>query len=540
MIPTLVNTLWRAASMGEARRFARSTRRVAETQKERLAAYLKNNRDTEYGQRHGFGSIASVAAWQRRVPLTVYDDYLPEIERLKAGQTAVLTREPVERFELSSGSTSGSKLIPYTATLRAELRRGLAVWIADLYRHYGELLHGPAYWSITPLTEGKSATAGGIPIGFEEDSDYLGPLGPLVESTLAVPKAVKHLRDVATFRYATLLYLLRQPGLRLISVWNPTFLTLLLARLPDWWEPLLRDLAAGTLTPPEPVDPGIWRRLTPMPRRARALSRVAPTDYTAIWPRLRLLSCWADGPSAPYAAELARHFPGVTLQPKGLLATEAFVSLPLVGREGAALSTAAHFFELLADSGEPRLAHQVEKGATYAVVVTTGGGLYRYQLHDVVEVVGFVGEAPCLRFVGKTDQVSDWFGEKLDERFVAGVLRGLFERHRLEPSFALLAPERASGRAAAGDLRYALYLEAGHLADPAALAADLDRGLSENFHYAWCRRLGQLAPPRIAPVVDGQERYLRACQRQGRKMGNVKPSLLQKTTHWSEWLGAST
>lgn len=530
MIPTLVNTLWRVASLGEARRFARSTRRVAETQQERLAAYLRNNRDTEYGQRHGFGSIASAADYQRRVPLTVYDDYLPDIERLKAGHKAVLTREPVERFELSSGSTAGSKLIPYTATLRSEMRRGLAIWIADLYRHHGELLHGPAYWSITPLTEGKSATAGGIPIGFEEDSDYLGPLGPLVESTLAVPNAVKHLRDVATFRYATLLYLLRQPGLRLISVWNPTFLTLLLARLPEWWEPLLRDLAAGRLTP---VDPGVWRRLTPMPSRARELSRISPTDYTAIWPRLRLLSCWADGPSAPYAAELARRFPGVILQPKGLLATEAFVSLPLVGREGAVLSTAAHFFELLADSGEPRLAHQVEKGKTYAVVVTTGGGLYRYQLRDVVEVVGFVGEAPCLRFVGKTDQVSDWFGEKLDERFVAGVLRGLFERHRLEPSFALLAPERASG-----DLRYTLYLEAGHLADAAALTAELDRGLSENFHYAYCRRLGQLAPPRIAPVVDGQERYLSACQRLGQKMGNVKPSMLQKTTHWNEWLGA--
>src|SRR6185295_1460679 len=100
---------------------------------ERLATYLANNRDTEYGQRHGFGSISSaastaavIAAYQQRVPLTVYDDYLPEIERLKAGQTAVLTREPVERFELSSGSTAGSKLIPYTATLRAELRRGLA------------------------------------------------------------------------------------------------------------------------------------------------------------------------------------------------------------------------------------------------------------------------------------------------------------------------------------------------------------------------------------------------------------------------------
>jgi hypothetical protein len=592
MIPRLVNTLWRAASARQARRFRRSTERLAETQAAMLAGCLAANRDSEIGRRHGFGSISSPAEYQRRVPLSVYDDYAADIARLAAGETRILTCQAVERFELSSGSTAACKLIPYTAALRQEFRRGLAAWIADLYRHDPELLDGPAYWSITPLTAGPERTPGGVPIGFAEDSDYLGPLGALVESTLAVPNAVKHLRDVAAFRYATLLFLLRQPRLRLISVWNPTFLTLLLAPLETWWDRLLSDLARGTFEPPGApgtIDPAVRRRLerhlAPAPRRARGLARLHPGQVSAmaamsqvwatpamaampamaataamaaIWPRLRLISCWADGPAAPYARELARRFPGVTVQPKGLLATEAFVSLPLAGRDGAALAATAHFFEFLTGSGEPRLAHQLERGQTYGVVVTTGGGFYRYQLHDLVEVVGFLGQVPCLRFAGKTDQVSDWFGEKLHESFVAGVLERLFARHRLQPSFALVAPERSAGEL----LRYALYVELPDarslpgssglpvssdfpgasdrpgFPDLAALARELDGALCENFHYAYCRRLGQLAPPRVTTVEGGQERYLRACQNQGQKLGNVKPAALQKAIHWGEWLGA--
>jgi hypothetical protein len=538
MIPTLVNSLWRAASLRQARRFERATRNVAETQAGLLAACLARNQDTEYGRRHGFATLRSPALYQERVPLTTYDDYAADVERLAAGEPRILTRQPVLRFVPSSGSTAPSKLIPYTAELRAEFRRGLAAWVADLYAHDPQLLRGPAYWSVTPVLANSRRTAAGIPVGFDEDSGYLGPLGTLVESTLAVPGAVKHLQETSAFRYATLLFLLRAEGLRLISVWNPTFLTLLLAPLREWWEPLLRDLAAGTLeSSPAPVDPAVGRRLArrlrPAAGRARALARLRPEDVAVIWPRLRLISCWADGAAAPYAEELRRRFPHVPLQPKGLLATEAFVSVPRAGFPGAVLAVTAHFFEFLTASGEPRLAHQLEKGSTYEVVVTTGGGFYRYRLHDLVEVVGFAGEAPCLRFAGKTDQVSDWFGEKLNEGFVAAVLERLFARHQLRPSFALLAPEPA-----AGTLRYALYLELPGSPEPRGLSEELDRALCESFHYAYCRRLGQLAPPRVAPVTDGAERYLRACRRQGRRLGDVKPAALHKDTHWGEWLEA--
>jgi hypothetical protein len=223
-------------------------------------------------------------------------------------------------------------------------------------------------------------------------------------------------------------------------------------------------------------------------------------------------------------------FPHVSLQGKGLLATEAFVSIPMTGvpEGGSVLSINSHFFEFINDAGEARLAHQIRKGKTYSVVITTGGGFYRYQLQDVIEVLGHWKQIPCIRFVGKADQVSDWFGEKLEERFVANTLEKVFAAHHISPVFSMLAPEDD-----ANGFHYVLYIESNDSAD--SLSKDLDEALRTNFHYDYCRKLGQLEAVQIVNVTRGTESYFRACQARGLKLGNIKSSVLQKTTGWKEW-----
>ena len=79
------------------------------------------------------------------------------------------------------------------------------------------------------------------------------------------------------------------------------------------------------------------------------------------------------------------------------------------------------------------------------MVLTTGGGLYRYRLQDLVEVTGHTapgGGCPVLRFVGREGHVSDWFGEKLHERHVRTALEGVLAAGALQPEFAMLACER--------------------------------------------------------------------------------------------------
>jgi len=227
-----LNTTWKWKCRREAHAFHRATSAVAETQQAVLHAIITANRPSEFGRRYRFGSIATPRQFQERVPLATYDSYQEAIDRIAAGETNVLTVEPVERLEPTSGTTRGAKLIPYTRSLRRQFQRALAAWIWDLMQHRPAVRRGRAYWSISPAFGTHRRTPAGIPIGFDDDTAYLGRLERVaLTSFLAVPPGVATLSDIENFRYCTLLHLLQADDLALISVWNPTFLVALLRRL---------------------------------------------------------------------------------------------------------------------------------------------------------------------------------------------------------------------------------------------------------------------------------------------------------------------
>lgn len=549
LLQTVANLLWAGSALPGALAFRWASRRVQATQRRLLMQILRRNAHTQFGIRHQFGQIDSPAAYQQTVPLATYDDLHPWLERIAAGEPNVLTAAPVRLLEPTSGSSAAPKLIPYTADLQADFQRGISPWIVHTFLHQPGLLHGSAYWSVTPVLARNRRSPGGIPIGFEEESEYFGGFARrLIDRLLAVPPAVKLISHTDSFRYASLRFLLARPDLRLISVWNPTFLTLLLAPLAQWQEELLTDLAAGSLTPPRPLDPDLHRQLTarlrPDPRRAGQVRTALAAGYATppqqaaahrhIWPRLGLISCWADANAAAYAGQVARLFPQARLQPKGLLATEGFVSLPLAGAgPGAALSVRSHFFEFLpadAPAARPRLAHELEIGGTYAVVLTTAGGLYRYRLGDLIRVTGKVADCPRLTFLGRAGAISDWFGEKLHEPHVQAALAPLLAQADLHPDFLLLACETARPPA------YALFIQApqAQAQQILALAAGLEEALAANPHYANCRRLGQLGPVRGFRIRQGgQAAFLARAVADGQRAGDVKPALLDRRTDWA-------
>jgi len=77
------------------------------------------------------------------------------------------------------------------------------------------------------------------------------------------------------------------------------------------------------------------------------------------------------------------------------------------------------------------------RGKRYEVIVTNGGGLWRYRLGDSVECTGHLVATPTLRYLGRAGQVSDLRGEKLCEPFVAEALRSLWGIHE-PPAVATL------------------------------------------------------------------------------------------------------
>src|SRR4030095_13827461 len=118
------------------------------------------------------------------------------------------------------------------------------------------------------------------------------------------------------FRFETLRRLLLCRDLRLISVWHPSFLTLLLDALPRHWDHLMSAIQIGAAATRDD------------PNRALELRRLGPGQPERLWPSLRLISCWGDAAAEIPLEQLRSRFPNVLVQPKGLISTEGFVSLP--------------------------------------------------------------------------------------------------------------------------------------------------------------------------------------------------------------------
>jgi hypothetical protein len=493
----LANLAWYARNRRQARRFVRAIADPRGTQDAWLATQLHHHATSQFGRAHGFDGIRDAATFARRVPLASPADVAPWIERVRRGERDVLAVGTVTHLAPTSGTSGARKLVPFTASLQAGFDAAVSAWMADLVEQRPTVCLGPAYWSISPLEDVERCTAGEVRIGFADDAEYLGGAGAwLVRRLMAAPSSLRHVRDVATFWRLTLVSLLGRRDLRLMSVWHPSFLDLLVEAAAQDWRAVLDGLPT---------------------RRAAELDAIGPDDWPRWWPELQVVSCWGDQAAAPGYRRLAARLPHVLVQPKGLLATEAVVTIPYAGRYPLAITS--HYFEFIDDTGEARPAHALARGGRYEVVVTNGGGLWRYRLGDIVECTGLLASTPELRFCGRVGHQSDLRGEKLAEPFVAEVLGALWTPAAVPEYLALRAADGAEG---AG---YELLVAATALREaPADLARRVDAALSANPHYALSRRLGQLAEVRVV-AVDRAHAAAELATGRGR-LGDRKPALL--------------
>ena len=517
----LANSLWIAAGVPSARRFSRAIGNARESQERLLREMLGRHASSAFGRQHEFESIDSPAEFARRVPLATYDAYAPQIDRVIAGERDVLACGRVTHLAPTSGSTSAAKLIPFTTSLQQAFNRAVNAWMFDLVRQRPGLLSGPAYWSISPLATNTGAGEGcapHVPIGFADDADYLGGTSAaLVRRILAVPSEIRHVGDASAFWRLTLLSLLRQRDLRLISVWHPSFMELMVTEAGAAWAELLDAIESGTCPWQSHVNPSqAWMTRADAPR-ARELQRIGAQNWSRWWPHLQVLSCWGEQAAESGYRELVRQLPGILVQAKGLLATEAVVTIPWQGSTPLALTS--HYFEFIDERGSVCGAHQLERGHTYEVVVTTDGGFWRYRLGDMVECTGHLAATPVLRFLGRAGRVSDLRGEKISEAFVASVLGALWEQ-QARPAYVALRARNGDGGA-----RYELLVSSDRdCGADAQLAHRADSALASNPHYATARRLGQLAPVTVVSVEpDWSRERLRVT---ALRLGDTKPDLL--------------
>ena len=521
---TLANTAWLAQGLPAVRRFERALRNPAATQGRLLQQHLRMSRGTAWGRSIRLDRVDDQAGFRQRIPLQTYHDLQPWIERIAAGEPAVLTHEPVTRLIPTSGSTSAIKLIPYTAGLQQQFNAAIRAWIFDLCRQFPKLRNGPAYWSISPAMQIALTNSGKVPIGFDDDTAYLGRLGRrLVNATLAVPNSVRHQHDLDEFRFATLWWLLRARSLRLVSVWHPTFWSLLFERLEEWWEPLLRGLATGRC---ERRPGSILATAPPLPRQSvTRLERLGPKRPDRLWPDLTVISAWGDASAAGPFQRLVDQWPSVHHQPKGLLSTEAFVSLPYRQTHPAAVTS--HVIEWLDDDGRVHTLERAEVNGEYEPVVTAANGFCRYRTGDRVRITGHLYATPTVQFLGRGDRVSDLCGEKLTEAFVMQAVAETLSSRGLSAAFSILTP---AAREAPTHYTWWIQGDGAPFSDPDELAAALEQRLAANLHYSWARRLGQLGPVVVHLLSPSDVTNLLRKRAGDQPLGGVKLGILGRNT----------
>jgi|JI9StandDraft_1071089.scaffolds.fasta_scaffold00027_56 hypothetical protein len=552
-LPYWINQGWYWLSRSEGQRFRNSTRDVRNTQVRLLKAVLQRNRNSEYGRRYGFAEIQTIDTYRSQVPIINYDALQGYVDRFLCGEKNLLTEGDVERLVPTGGSSGGSKLIPYTALLKRDFQRAVAAWVSSTFQVCPAAMNGPAYWSITPMGKPLVSTNSCVPIGFESDSEYLGGWSRwFAERLLLPPGQVSRLDHIDDARYANLFFLMSSPGLALISVWSPTFLLSMLNQLPAWIDRIGRDLCDGQIRFPQSDrsrHSAGWK-IRRDSRRARQLvewfsRKGCSADFVKrCWPTLALVSCWGDGNSTPHFKQLEKLFPSVRMQRKGLLATECVVSIPW-GVEGrSSLAIRSHFFEFApiksdgtADYSHTRLADELSVGERYRVIVTTNGGLYRYDLGDVIEVVGFEADCPQLCFVGRMEAISDLVGEKLNETHVRSMLEKVLSDFSAEQEFHLVVYQEVPA------LHYVLLLSADTtlaVDRRQQLATALDERLRSNPQYDLARSVGQLAGIEVSILsLKGHELWAKFESWQselGKRVGDIKVSVLDYRGTWREFL----
>ncbi|WP_053180444.1 GH3 family domain-containing protein [Pseudomonas kilonensis] len=491
------------------------------TQERLLQRLLKANSDCAFGRVHHFARIADSTQFRDNVPIHAYAQLHPWIQRAQQESEPILTSRPPLFFERTSGSSALHKAIPYTRDFLSEMHSALGVWLADMHRQVPGISHGSGYWSMSPPLQVPVTGPNGISVGSASDLEYLsGSNIAGLAGTLLIPEFAG---DLSNWRRQTLLALVADADLSFISVWSPTFLT-----------SLLQPIFDGESAEHEQTFAWLGDAL-PAARRSALRRARSQGVCTELWPRLAAVSCWMDGPSRNYYRQLAARFPQVQWLPKGLFATEGVVSVPFGDGPGCPLAIGSHYLEFLCEDGSLRNAHSLRMGESAQVLLTTGGGLYRYALGDRVRVVGMLGATPRVEFVGRTTVTSDLVGEKLDEHIV----QNIFDRCITTTGAACLIPN-----ASAMPPHYLALVATPEDLDASALALAVESELSNAFHYNQARRLGQLGPLRVR-LLKGSADLLaqvlqQAAELSGIRAGDVKPRPLINRLETAEAILALT
>jgi GH3 auxin-responsive promoter len=411
------------------RRFLAACRDPFGAQVHVLRRILRQAAHTGIGEASEFLRIARlrddgqvIRTFQATVPIRPHAAMRDDLEAVYAGDWRRLCPSRPLFFAMTAGSTGRYKYIPFTREFRRELGAGSRIFYGALEAGAPGLRGRKAQFLVGSAEGGM--TPDGIPQGFASGFNYRN-LPRLVRDRFILPYWIFTLEDVEDRCYAAGRLLAGNRDLGALCAISPVNLINVRQALERNAERLFSDLEAGTLTlRGEAAARGEFHG-RPDPRLAAALREAWVRDGTLpnrlLFPSLELLVCWQGGNMSYYLDELDRHFGLSRHFEFPISASEGIFAIPhRRDRAGGILAVTSHFLEFLPedaaiDSAEPLTADRLRPGAEYRLVVTNSGGLYRYDMEDIVRVTSQYRRTPVIEFVSKKDRQVSVSNERITE-----------------------------------------------------------------------------------------------------------------------------
>ncbi|WP_404304605.1 GH3 auxin-responsive promoter family protein [Neorhodopirellula lusitana] len=533
------------------KRMLANTKRSQVIQQDVLRRKINLCADSRFGRDHGLSTVQNLADFRRQVPISDFNYVRPYVDDLQRGDTQALfaPKTRLLMFAMSSGTTDKPKYIPVTDEFVRDYKRGWKIWGLKAHKDHIDLatkdyVHLAGDWQHDQTSSG--AWCGSIS-GLAAETRP-----PIVRRPFIVPHQVGKIGEWTSRQYVTLRLSLPSRRVGMIITANP--LTLIsLAQLADQSkEVLLRDMRDGTITMPgggeNSLAPELKCRIRPVAKKrigeleqiVERTGQLLPRDF---WPELSVVGVWMGGSVGAFVPEVRKLYGDCAFRDHGLSASEGRMTIPMQDESNAGLlDFTSNFYEFIPiaeyGSENPTLleAHELEEGESYYILLTNSGGLFRYDIHDVVQCVGFEGQTPLLTFLHKGVHFSNMTGEKLTEYQVATAVREAFTDSEQIMETVLIVPVMGSVP------RYTLLVELDAEGKADRLAEAIDAKLSIlNCEYDDRLKSRRLLPlvPRVVPSGSWKKLRERKLAERGGTQEQYKHTFLTSTEDVFNNLGIS-
>lgn len=346
-----------------------------------LASLLRAAADTEAGRRHHFGSITGYDGYAMRVPVSDYTAVRHDVGRMVSGERDVLWPGVCRRFAQSSGTSDGkSKYIPVTDdSLRLNHYAGGAAVVASYLAAYPDsrLFSGKAFILGGSFANELQGLPDGVRVG-DLSANLIEAINPAVNLLRVPSKKIALMADWREKLPALVEASLRQDITNISGV-------------PSWFLTVLREVIAAA----------------------------GATTIHDVWPNLEVF--FHGGISfEPYRSQYAAITdPDRMRYLETYNASEGFFAVQDDPSERGMrlLLDSGVFYEFipLSDIGtdSPRAlpAWRVEPGHTYAMIISSCNGLWRYAIGDTVHIESV--EPLRITIAGRTRSFINAFGEEV-------------------------------------------------------------------------------------------------------------------------------